>query len=323
MTDFRVMFPDMDSDVIEAVLRANNGAVDATIDHLLAMSADMESENSMTGTSRPPSYPQNPPSYQQATQDDEGDLINLGQDEEKKAPEGDHSLDPLDNLPDTRSGSNVGHAYSHPKRQEAEQSIPTSCSPPSSSSGRSIVPTQQMLQEKYEENLRLREEARMNPEQAAARAQYLEDERLALMMQNEEFIAELRSDRDFMSALAEEDEYDGASGYDPSYVSGAVGGKKPPGAKGRSLMMDETMFREKLKNMSKSSKRKFTQLANMFSRRKGAKELLGHAPAPSNDNLLLNAEPLINQEFDESEEEEERQHQQKKTPTKGKYTSFS
>ena len=37
MTDFRVMFPDMDAEVIEAVLRANNGAVDATIDNLLAM----------------------------------------------------------------------------------------------------------------------------------------------------------------------------------------------------------------------------------------------------------------------------------------------
>ena len=44
MTDFKVMFPDMDAEVIEAVLRANNGAVDATIDHLLTMSADNEAE---------------------------------------------------------------------------------------------------------------------------------------------------------------------------------------------------------------------------------------------------------------------------------------
>lgn len=40
MTDFRTMFPDMDSEVIEAILRCNNGAVDATIDQLLAMSTD-------------------------------------------------------------------------------------------------------------------------------------------------------------------------------------------------------------------------------------------------------------------------------------------
>ena len=47
MTDFKVMFPDMDAEVIEAVLRANNGAVDATIDHLLTMSADNEAEKLM------------------------------------------------------------------------------------------------------------------------------------------------------------------------------------------------------------------------------------------------------------------------------------
>lgn len=40
MADFRKMFPDIDREVIEAVLRANMGAVDQTIDQLLAMSTD-------------------------------------------------------------------------------------------------------------------------------------------------------------------------------------------------------------------------------------------------------------------------------------------
>lgn len=40
MSDFKTMFPDMEKEVIEAVLRANQGAVDATIDQLLAMSVD-------------------------------------------------------------------------------------------------------------------------------------------------------------------------------------------------------------------------------------------------------------------------------------------
>ena len=35
------MFPTMEEDVIEAVLRANDGAVDATIDQLLTMSIDV------------------------------------------------------------------------------------------------------------------------------------------------------------------------------------------------------------------------------------------------------------------------------------------
>ena len=78
MTDFKVMFPDMDAEVIEAVLRANNGAVDATIDHLLTMSADNEAEKLLheeptsgaiakKGRGEP-DYTGNPPSYQQATQ---------------------------------------------------------------------------------------------------------------------------------------------------------------------------------------------------------------------------------------------------------------
>lgn len=37
MNDFKNMFPEVEEDVIEAVLRANNGVVDATIDQLLQM----------------------------------------------------------------------------------------------------------------------------------------------------------------------------------------------------------------------------------------------------------------------------------------------
>lgn len=40
MSDFKKMFPDVDRDVIEAILRCNKGAVDATIDQLLSMSVD-------------------------------------------------------------------------------------------------------------------------------------------------------------------------------------------------------------------------------------------------------------------------------------------
>lgn len=45
MSDFKTMFPDMERDVIEVVLRANQGAVDATIDQLLAMSTDNQVHN--------------------------------------------------------------------------------------------------------------------------------------------------------------------------------------------------------------------------------------------------------------------------------------
>ena len=51
------MFPDLDADVIEAVLRANNGAVDITIDHLLTMTADNEAAKfAEQSDDKPPEY---------------------------------------------------------------------------------------------------------------------------------------------------------------------------------------------------------------------------------------------------------------------------
>lgn len=40
MDDFKTMFPNLDYDIIECVLRANSGAVDATIDQLLQMNLE-------------------------------------------------------------------------------------------------------------------------------------------------------------------------------------------------------------------------------------------------------------------------------------------
>ena len=116
---------------------------------------------------------------------------------------------------------------------------------------------------------------------------------------------------------------------DPGHSGGTISSSIN---RGKPTMMDEAVFREKLTNMGKTSKRKFSQLASMFTRRKGAKQLLGHAPAPSKDNLLLNAEPLVN-DFDSDEEtvsgagkvssSDSAPSRQQKTPSKGKYTSFS
>lgn len=75
------------------------------------------------------------------------------------------------------------------------------------------------------------------------------------MMQNEEFIAELRNDREFMSSLAEEeDEFYSSSGSSTKryYNQSAATAK----------IMDEAVFREKLKNMGKKSKKKFTQVSS-------------------------------------------------------------
>ena len=395
MTDFKVMFPDLEADVIEAVLRANNGAVDITIDHLLTMTADYEAAKSGTGTEqqsstttgsgddKPPAYTGHPPpSYQQATKeskDEAGgggaftdDLINLGQDESHKQQQQQQSLeqDQQHSIPHQTagsggdllsdfdslgasggatttssaskenpastgsseavkySGSSPKHAYSHPKRQEADDQEFQSSQ--SSSSQQNILPTQQQLHEIYEENLRLREEVGKSTgsaSDAAARNQYLEDERIALMLQNEEFMAELRRDTDFMTALEQEHERANLAATESSKLhmgSGAEGGCAASGGKAKGMLDDE--FRDKLKNMGKTSKKKFSQLAAIFSRRKSAaKQLLGgHAGAPSKDNLLLNAEPLVNEDDSDTEEDTNNTNGKKqKTPTKGKYTSFS
>ncbi|KAG7174490.1 CUE domain-containing protein 1-like 2 [Homarus americanus] len=82
MEDFKTMFPDVDADVIEAVLRANQGAVHETIDQLLTMTTDTEGQSESVGSQLcpqgvgggasnelPPSYALSatpPPSYHQA-----------------------------------------------------------------------------------------------------------------------------------------------------------------------------------------------------------------------------------------------------------------
>lgn len=85
MGDFKSMFPGMDEEIIEAVLRANNGAVDATIDQLLSMSMGNEEmglalgiegqthkmlqDSKYRSTKRSDSIDDDdlPPSYEQAT----------------------------------------------------------------------------------------------------------------------------------------------------------------------------------------------------------------------------------------------------------------
>ena len=58
--------------------------------------------------------------------------------------------------------------------------------------------------------------------------------------------------------------------------------------------------------MGKTSKQKFAKLATMFSRqRSGVGRVLGHAPAPSKDNLLLNADPVSHTRLEDSDSEDD------------------
>jgi len=314
MTDFKIMFPDMDVDVIEAVLRSNNGAVDTTIDQLLAMSAD--NEQAIEGsTSPPPAYPNNLPTYKEAVKLDQDTVAEMlgasslgadkkggsdllaslgafgGSEETNKGPL--HRVKGwqppmLGKLPSdflklhassssSRSGTRTrtGHAYTSSSHQETARSC---------SGGHGL--SQGQVQEKLEENQRRMSEQLQG---GGGSQQMLEDEKFALMLQNEEFMSELRGNTEFLSSLEEEQQ---SKPLEQGVVS-----KRPP-------HMDDALFREKLKNMGKTSRAKFARLAAKF-RGGGASKLLGHAPAPSKDNLLLNAEPLVNQRDSDTEGEEE------------------
>ncbi|XP_072949306.1 CUE domain-containing protein 1 [Epargyreus clarus] len=221
MTDFKTMFPDMDDDVIEAVLRANQGAVDATIDQLLAMSTDNQNERLRLEMERVES---SSPSRRKDKRTSSR-LIENGDDNDTTA------------LVDME-----------------DESVPLAVR-------RKWVP--RMLGPLPPMFLRI-------PPGTDARIDLsleMDDDRIATLLQNEEFMAELRWNQEFIAAL------DNDQGH-----------KTKPHD-------DEAVFKERLKNMGKTSRKKFAQLSRMFSR--GGSKRSGVARAPPRgppDSLLLQEE---------------------------------
>ncbi|KAM3965194.1 CUE domain-containing protein 1 [Aphomia sociella] len=221
MTDFKTMFPDMDDDVIEAVLRANQGAVDATIDQLLAMSTDNQNERLRLEMERVES---STPSRRKDRRTNS--RVTEGGDDSDTA-----ALVDVD-----------------------DDSVPLAIR-------KKWVP--RMLGPLPPMFLRI-------PPCTDARIDLsleMDDDRIATFLQNEEFMAELRWNQEFMAALDSEQ------------------GQKSKGHD------DEAIFKERLKNMGKMSRKKFAQLSRMFSR--GGVRKSGNARAPPRgppDSLLLQEE---------------------------------
>ncbi|XP_003401783.1 CUE domain-containing protein 1 [Bombus terrestris] len=210
MADFKNMFPQMDDDVIEAVLRSNQGAVDTTIDQLLTMSTDNENEKIRSELEQNEKSPST--SKSQKTES----TISL-----KSIRKWQPAL--LGPLPDT---------FLRLPQQVCEDSLDSS-----------------YLQENS----------------------MLEDERIAIFLQNEEFMAELRWNEDFLSTLENDTKIQGTS---LEKCGNQIGHD------------DEDLFKERLKNMGKVSRRKFAQLTKVFTRSKkrGGRQLL--PPTASCDDLL-------------------------------------
>ncbi|XP_034024469.1 CUE domain-containing protein 1-like isoform X2 [Thalassophryne amazonica] len=321
MEDFKTMFPTMDYEVIECVLRSNNGAVDATIDQLLQMNIDGEgsddssdSEDSIppevlertlepdsSDEEPPPVY--SPPAYDMHIYD-------------RKYPEAPPTPPPRFEAPpppchqQVRSYKNwnpplLGNLPDDflriaPQQIDGVKSSQSSLSQPSSSSSSSVSSVSQWTAQ----SLAAGSTGCSSLTAGAAEhekklKQYLEDERIALFLQNEEFMRELQRNRDFLIAL-ERDRLKYESKKSKSNHSSSMENSTGEHYSANSVdaVSDDAMFRDKLKHMGKSTRKKLFEIARTFSektKRKKSKRrmLLKHhslGAANSTANLLDDVE---------------------------------
>ncbi|XP_017029797.1 CUE domain-containing protein 1 isoform X3 [Drosophila kikkawai] len=265
MADFKKMFPDIDREVIEAILRANLGAVDQTIDALLAMSIDNQS------------------------------LINLN--------DSDKDLRRTGQLVDTTDGAETGGATA---AAVAPGLLTTTAGASPNHHNTGASPKQRPLGSASKVNsqnntpTKQRTNRRWNPPilgplpagflritPAPGQQDFeLPDEQFALMLQNEEFMNQLRWNQDFMNALEKEQ-------------SGKAKGE------------DDANFQERLKNMGKMSRKKFLQMARVFTWQRNKKV----TTAKQIDSLPLREEPS------DDEDHHHHQHQQQQQASQQQQSS--
>ncbi|NXM08653.1 CUED1 protein, partial [Tyrannus savana] len=323
MEDFKTMFPNMDYDIIECVLRANNGAVDATIDQLLQMNLDgsgcddsSDSEDSIppeilertlepdsSDEEPPPVY--SPPAYE-------------SQAFSSRYPRAPPTPPPRTDVPGPGSTPAPGHYrnWNPPllgnlpedflrilPQQTASTQVrlapPSSLHPSSTEQhGALLPPLARGLVPRGQGSL----------EQERRWKQYLEDERIALFLQNEEFMKELQRNRDFLLALERDRlKYESKKSKSSSVAvsndfgfSSVLSGDVAPSVTSEAggAVSDDALFRDKLKHMGKSTRKKLFELARAFSektkmRKSKRKHLLKHqvmGTAASTANLLDNVE---------------------------------
>ncbi|NXV34074.1 CUED1 protein, partial [Rissa tridactyla] len=322
MEDFKTMFPNMDYDIIECVLRANNGAVDATIDQLLQMNLDSsgcddssDSEDSIpaeilertlepdsSDEEPPPVY--SPPAYESQafgsrypgappTPPPRTDVPGPGS---TPAPGRYRNWNPplLGNLPEDFLRILPQQTAGTQVRLDA----PSSPCPGSTGSQGCRQPVPRGLVPRGQGSL----------EQERRWKQYLEDERIALFLQNEEFMKELQRNRDFLLALERDRlKYESKKSKSTSLAvsndfgfSSVISGDVAPSVTSEAggAVSDDALFRDKLKHMGKSTRKKLFELARAFSektkmRKSKRKHLLKHqvlGTAASTANLLDDVE---------------------------------
>lgn len=309
MDDFKTMFPNMDYDIIECVLRANSGAVDATIDQLLQMNLEAgggsayedssDSEDSIppeilertlepdsSEEEPPPVY--SPPAYHMhvfdrpylmapPTPPPRIDVLGSGQPASQRRY---RNWNPplLGNLPDD-------FLRILPQQMDSIQGHPGGSKPMSGEGGPPVAPGPTAC-----------------ADQDSRWKQYLEDERIALFLQNEEFMKELQRNRDFLLALERDRlKYESQTSKSSNVAIGSDVGfpSSVPGTSDTNpTVSEDALFRDKLKHMGKSTRRKLFELARAFSEKtKMRKSKKKHLPklqslgaAASTANLLDDVE---------------------------------
>lgn len=227
MDDFRTMFPTLDDDVIEAVLRSNRGSVDRTVDQLLTMSNDCR-----TAADFGPSG---------SMSCDDGGLPDA---QPPRRAFLDHT-----SLPD------VLHNLSQKDREIGSKRW----NPP-------------MLGPLPNDFLRLT----VNYNAQVSESE-LNDEQIAILLQNEEFLIQLRKNEHFLSTL----EKDSPLEEERFFVTNNTSAD------------DDAAFKERLKNMGKASRKKFIQIARVFTGKKkksSARNILNQGDTRAKDNLFLHEE---------------------------------
>ncbi|XP_023139571.2 CUE domain-containing protein 1b isoform X2 [Amphiprion ocellaris] len=325
MEDFKTMFPSMDYEVIECVLRSNNGAVDATIDQLLQMSIDGQGseDSSDSDDSIPPeilertmepdsSDEEPPPIYSPPTYDMHIYDRKYPEDPPNPPPRFEGQAPPsqqqvrsyrnwnpplLGNLPDD-------FLRILPQQLDSIKSSQNSLSQPSSSSSSSISSARQWTAQSGSGSVAAGTTGGSGlstgaTEQDKKLKQYLEDERIALFLQNEEFMRELQRNREFLIAL-ERDRLKYESKKSKSNHSSSMESSTGEQyfATSMEAISDDALFRDKLKHMGKSTRKKLFEIARAFSektkrRKTKRRTLLKHhslGTANSTANLLDDVE---------------------------------
>lgn len=349
MEDFKTMFPSMDYEVIECVLRSNNGAVDATIDQLLQMSIDgngsddsSDSDDSIppeilertlepdSSDEEPPpvysppaydmhiydrKYPNAPPTPPPRFEAQPPPPVQPPPEQPPSAPQNRQNRsyrnwNPplLGNLPDD-------FLRILPQQSDSIQNSQSGFSDPSSSAASSLSSVPQQAASATA--------APGASEQERKLKQYLEDERIALFLQNEEFMKELQRNREFLIALERDRiKYESKKSRSAHSAAGSFAGDHHYAPGSIDGVSDDALFRDKLKHMGKSTRKKLFEIAKGFSektkrRKSKRKTLLRHhslGTANSTANLLDDVEGNPCEEENQlrrlATQEEERPHRE-------------